>query len=152
MMKPGDVIVVNTGGPPDGAAVVGEVMSRLARMRGLSGFVIDGCIRDVDHIAAHDWPVYARGVHPVGPLRFGPGVLNEAVLVGNMRVEPGDVVCGDLDGLVCVPAALVHEVPQAVQVLLQRQQVQIAAIEAGDLDRSWIDRALQAYRSSSDKS
>ena len=53
MAQPGDVLVVQAGGADASVAVVGEIMTRLARQRGLAGFVIDGSIRDVDFIAQH---------------------------------------------------------------------------------------------------
>lgn len=147
LARPGDVLVVQAGGDAGLAAVVGEIMTRWAMARGLAGFVIDGCIRDVDFISGQEWPVYARALNPKGPNRVGPGVMNELVMVGGMTVDPGDIVCGDLDGLVCIPRQRVREVPAIVQALMLRQREQITKIDEGTLDRSWIDQALAAGQS-----
>lgn len=146
LAQPGDVLVVQADGLNSQAAVVGEIMSRWARARGLAGFVIDGCIRDLDFISGLEWPVYARGSNPRGPTRVGPGILNEVVTVGGMTVRPGDVVCGDQDGLVCIPQQRLREVPGKVNPMMQRQREQIVEINDGSLDRSWIDQALSAAR------
>ena len=50
-----------------------------------------------------DFPVYARGITPVGPLHRGPGEINYPVSVGGIVVQPGDVIVGDLNGVVVVP-------------------------------------------------
>lgn len=142
MAQPGDVLVVQAGGADASVAVVGEIMTRLARQRGLAGFVIDGNIRDVDFIAQQDWPVFARSACPRGPGRVGLGMLNQPLRVAGMQVHAGDIVCGDSDGLVCVPRARAEEVPEAVAELMHRQDRQLSEMEAGTLDRSWVDRAL----------
>lgn len=143
LAKPGDVIVVDAHGCLE-AAMAGEVMTRYARSKGIAGLVIDGAIRDLDYISAHDFPVYARGVTPAGPTRRGPGEINLAVQVGGMVVAPGDLICGDLDGLVSVPPDAALQVAQQVHALVQKEQAALAAIEAGKLDRGWIDDALRA--------
>lgn len=144
LARPGDVLVVRAGGEGGLAAVVGEIMTRWAMARGLAGFVIDGCIRDVDFISDLEWPVYARALNPRGPTRVGPGVLNETVTAGGMTVRPGDVLCGDQDGLVCIPQQQLREVHEKVNALMQRQREQIVKINNGTLDRSWVDQALSA--------
>ena len=140
---PGQVIVVDAQGWLE-SAMVGEVMTRLANLRGLGGFVIDGAIRDIDHISGQDLPVYARGVTPRGPTRRGPGEIHVPVQVGGMIVEPGDIVCGDLDGLVSVSPANLHRVVDEVHGLREKEERAIAAMQTRTLDRAWVDDALRA--------
>ncbi len=143
LAQPGQVIVVDAHGYLE-AALLGEVMTRYARSRGIGGFVIDGAIRDLDYIGAQDLPVYARGVTPAGPTRRGPGEIHLTVQVGGMVVAPGDIVCGDMDGLVSVPPDAAAQTAQQVRVLEQKEQAALVAIEAGRFDRSWVDEALRA--------
>ncbi|MBI1397967.1 MAG: RraA family protein [Betaproteobacteria bacterium] len=143
LARPGDVVVVDARGYVE-AAMIGEIMTRYARSRGIAGFVIDGAIRDLDYITSQDMPVYARGATPAGPTRRGPGEINVTVQVGGMVVAPGDIVCGDPDGVVSVPADAAEAVAGQVAGLIARERAAIAAIEAGSLDRNWIDDALRA--------
>ena len=102
LAQPGDVIVVDAGGDLTNA-IIGEIMTTLAQKRGVAGFVIDGAVRDVDAIAASDFPVYARGVTHRGPYKDGPGEINVPVAIDGMVIAPGDLVIGDEDGLLCIP-------------------------------------------------
>ena len=140
---PGDVIVVDTCCALE-TAMIGELMTRYAAGRGIAGFVIDGAIRDAADIAARDLPVYARSVSPRGPARFGPGEINVDVSISGMVVHPGDVICGDADGLVAVPVADAEHVLAASQALQARETTTLKAIAEGNLDRSWIDETLRS--------
>src|SRR5207248_1657171 len=98
--QPGDVIVVDTMGSAM-TAVLGDLVSTKARHRGCAGFVVDGLVRDLPAIRRlGDFPVFARGVTPTGPLHRGPGEINHAVSIGGIVVNPGDVIVGDLNGVV----------------------------------------------------
>lgn len=143
LARPGDVIVVDACGVLE-TAMIGELMTRYAASRGIAGFVIDGAIRDADDIAAREMPVYARGISPRGPARFGPGEINVAVAVAGMVVHPGDILCGDADGLVAVPVADAPAVLAAAQALKAKELLTLNAIAGGVLDRSWIDETLRA--------
>jgi RraA family protein len=145
LAQPGQVIVVDARGFLE-AAMVGEIMTRYARSRGIAGFVIDGAIRDLDYITTQDLPVYARGATPAGPTRRGPGEINVPVQVGGMVVAPGDIICGDLDGLVSVPPASALQLAEQVESLQRKEHASLKAIEAGTLDRAWVDEALRANR------
>ena len=145
LAQPGQVIVVDAHGYVE-AAMAGEIMSRYAISRGIAGFVIDGAIRDLDFIGSHDFPVYARGVTPRGPTRRGPGEIHLPVQVGGMVVAPGDIICGDLDGLVSVPPDAARAVAEQVHALQKKEAASIAAVAAGTLDRRWVDDALKANK------
>ncbi|BEU28513.1 RraA family protein [Paraburkholderia sp. 22B1P] len=141
LARRGDVIVVDAQGFLE-VAMVGEIMTRYAASRGIAGFVIDGAIRDLDYVSGQTLHVYARGVTPAGPTRRGPGEVNPIIKVGGMLVAPGDVVCGDMDGLVSVPVESAVEVAKLADALAEKEKASLAAIEAGNLDRTWIDTAL----------
>ena len=139
---PGDVIVVDAGGDLTNA-IIGEIMVGWAAKRGLAGFVIDGAIRDSETLAAGDFPVYARGVAHRGPYKDGPGEINVPIAIDGMVIEPGDLIIGDSDGVLCVPFDQLAEVYAKTAAKQDAETKQMAAIEAGTNDRSWVDAALK---------
>lgn len=141
MAVPGDVIVVDGGGDLTNA-LIGEIMVAYARSRGIAGFVMFGAIRDVEAIGAGDFPVYAAGVTHRGPYKDGPGEINVPIAIEGMVIEPGDLVIGDADGLLCVPFGEVQAVYQAASAKSAAEAKTMADIAAGRLDRDWIDKAL----------
>jgi regulator of RNase E activity RraA len=142
LANPGDVIVVDAGGLTE-VAMIGDIMTTYAAQREIAGFVIDGAIRDLADIARRDLPVYARGVSPRGPTRVGPGEIYCAVCIGGMIVKYGDIIVGDADGLVAVPAEDAQTVLAAALKLREKEEDTFKAIAAGTFDRSWIDATLQ---------
>ena len=106
--QPGDVLVVDAKGFLE-AGPWGDVLTALAQERGVAGLVIDGAVRDSQDIIASGFPVFARGLSIKGTTKVVPGKVNVPVRVGGVIVEPGDVVIGDGDGLVAVPAAEVSD-------------------------------------------
>ena len=100
---PGDVIVVDACGR--GPAVWGELATHSALQRKLAGIVIDGGIRDTAEIRALGFPAFARLILSNAGEPKGLGEINVPVTVGGLRVEPGDWIVGDDDGVVVLPKA-----------------------------------------------
>lgn len=142
MARPGEVIVVEAGGDLD-VSVVGGIVTAYAASRAVGGFVIDGAVRDTAEISAGMLPVYARGICARGPRKEGPGEINVPVVIGNVPVNPGDIVVGDQDGLVVVSLADAQEVIERTRALARREEETMQKIAAGTLDRAWIDQALR---------
>jgi 4-hydroxy-4-methyl-2-oxoglutarate aldolase len=101
--EPGDVIVVQAG--DDRMAVAGGNVCAVAHRRGVAGFVIDGVIRDVVESRGRGFPLFARGLSPIPAGQDGPGEIGGPITCGGVRVNPGDVVVADEDGIVVVPRA-----------------------------------------------
>jgi regulator of RNase E activity RraA len=139
--EPGDVIVVDAGADLTNA-IIGEMMVAYAAHRGVAGFVINGSIRDVAAIRQGKMPVYAIGVTHRGPYKNGPGEINGIIGVSGMNVEPGDLILGDDDGVVCVPFDAIDAVLADAHAKNRAEKVQMAAIKAGALSRAWVDEAL----------
>jgi 4-hydroxy-4-methyl-2-oxoglutarate aldolase len=110
LAKAGDVLVLAARGGMQ-SAVWGHVMTQAAKNRGLAGVVIDGCIRDSAENRSDTLPIFARGICPAGPHKGWPCNLNVPVSCAGVAVLPGDIVVGDDDGVVVVPAS------RAIQVL-----------------------------------
>ncbi len=101
-LRPGDVIVAACAGHT-GCAVTGDLLLGMARNGGASGFVTDGCVRDVPGIRQVGLPCFAVGVTPNSPAREGPGTVGFPIVVGGVAIATGDIVAGDQDGIVVVP-------------------------------------------------
>ncbi|PRY86083.1 RraA family protein [Donghicola tyrosinivorans] len=141
MAVPGDVIVVDAGGDLANA-LMGELMLAYAIKKGVVGFVLNGAIRDLDNFRATNLPTYAAGVTHRGPYKDGPGEINVPVAIDGMVIHPGDIMIGDSDGVLCVPIDGAEEILKSTQAKSEAEIKQMAAIEAGTNDRSWVDRAL----------
>ncbi len=143
MAAQGDVIVVDGGGDLTNA-LIGEIMLAQAVKRGVAGFVLNGAVRDRDAFPVVNLPVFAAGVTHRGPYKDGPGEIGFAIGFAGLVIEPGDLVLGDADGVLSVPKAEAAAILKATQAKQAAEQVQMAEIEAGTLDRSWVDAALKA--------
>jgi RraA family protein len=139
---PGDVIVVDAGGALENA-LIGELMLAYAIKKGVVGFVINGAIRDLDNFRETNLPTWAAGVTHRGPYKDGPGEINIPVAIDGMVIHPGDIVIGDSDGVLSVPIDAAEDILKATQAKSAAEIKQMAAIEAGTNDRSWVDRALK---------
>lgn len=114
MAQPGDILVVD-GGSGCNRSLAGEIMLRFACLKGIAGVVVDGCLRDWDGIETLDMPVYAKGVTPQGPFKFGPGEINTPIACGGQVVFPGDILVGDKDGIVVIRQKDAEAVAAAAQ-------------------------------------
>ncbi|MDU4960350.1 MAG: RraA family protein [Sporomusaceae bacterium] len=132
---PGDVIVVDVQGDLVNS-VTGEIMMRQALKKGLAGIVIDGAIRDLEALREMDMAIYAAGVTPKGPYKDGPGEINVPVSCGGVVVNPGDILVGDVDGIVVIRPQDAAVVAEKAKAKKQKEQATFKAIEAGTLDRS----------------
>ena len=141
--KPGDVIVVDTGGARR-TAVLGDLVATKARHRGIAGFVVDGLVRDLPGILGlKDLPVYSRGITPVGPLHRGPGEINYPVAVGGIVVQPGDVIVGDLNGVVVVPRESAADLVERLEAHAESSAAYTAAVARGEFSNAWVDTLLR---------
>ena len=140
--SPGDVIVVDAGGDLTNA-IIGEIMMNYAILRGIAGIVINGAIRDYGTIRKQDFPIYAAGVTHRGPYKDGPGEIGVAIAFDGMVIEPGDLVVGDEDGLLCVPYAEAERICAETEAKHASEEKTLAGMATGRApDRAWVDAAL----------
>lgn len=142
MAEPGDIVVVDAGGDMSNA-IIGELMVAHAIRRKLGGIVINGAVRDLDAIQSGDFPVFAAGVTHRGPYKDGPGEINVPIAIDGMVIEPGDLIVGDSDGLLCVAFDDIAAVYASAKAKNDAEAAQMAAIVAGSNDRSWVDASLK---------
>ncbi|KKB85073.1 hypothetical protein VW29_07910 [Devosia limi DSM 17137] len=141
MAQPGDIIVVDAAGDTTNS-LMGELMLAHAIKRGVGGFVLNGAIRDAQAFKDQNLPVYAVGVTHRGPYRDGPGEIGFPIAIEGMVIESGDLMLGDLDGVVCVPKADLAEVLAGARKKFAAEEKQMAQTLDGSVDKSWIDKAL----------
>ena len=142
MAQPGDVIVCDAGGDTTNA-LMGELMLAYAVKKGVAGFVLNGALRDLDGFRDTNLPTFAVGVTHRGPYKNGPGEINTPINLGGMVIEPGDLILGDADGVLAVPYADAETVLKAAQAKQVSEEKLMAAIHAGENDRTWVDKALE---------
>ncbi|HVX75202.1 MAG TPA: RraA family protein [Bradyrhizobium sp.] len=140
--EPGDVIVVDGGGDLTNS-LIGEIMTSYAQQRRIAGMVIHGAIRDYDTLHAGTFPVFAAGVTHRGPYKDGPGEINVPIAIDGMVIEPGDLIVGDGDGIVCVPFEQTAQILQATEAKHRAELKQLEEIKQGKSDRSWVDATLK---------
>ncbi len=137
--EPGDVLVVHVSGGYDWG-YWGEIMSTAARVRGLGGLVIDGCVRDGAVLESFGFPVFARGlcIRGTGKDYGARGWINHPTLFDDLVVHPGDLIVGDTDGVVALPRA---DAARIVQVGIEREAKEadiLARLQRGE-------RTLEVY-------
>jgi regulator of RNase E activity RraA len=140
--QPGDVIVVDAGASRMNAAL-GGLISNKAVHRGIGGFVVDGYIRDLPEILPLNFPVFARGTTPVGPLHRGPGEINYPVCCGGVVVNPGDIVVADGFGVVVVPRENAAVVLERLTDYQERNREYFAGVKNGVFSNKWVDDLLE---------
>ncbi|MDQ0221137.1 RraA family protein [Peribacillus cavernae] len=142
LARPGDIIVVDACGDM-GNAILGEIMCHYAKVKGITGYVVDGPVRDLQGIANMDFPVFARGGTPRGPYKEGPGEINTTISCGDVPVSPGDILVGDDDGVVVVPKEEASKVLAQAREIQEKEESIIQSIYDNKWDRSWVDEVLQ---------
>ncbi|HEY9539210.1 MAG TPA: RraA family protein [Kiloniellaceae bacterium] len=142
MAQPGDVIVCDAGGDVTNS-LFGELMLTHAIVRGVAGLVINGAVRDRDAFLERNLPVYAVGVTHRGPYKDGPGEIGFAISLAGMVIQPGDLVLGDMDGVLAVPRASAAQVLERARAKSEAEERQMAATLRGETDRSWVDKTLR---------
>jgi len=119
LAQPGDVLVIDAGGV--GPAIWGELATNSALQRGLNGVVIDGAIRDSGDIANLGFPAFSRLVMPNAGEPKGFGEIGVPIRVGGVKVESGDWVLGDDDGVVVLPRILAVEYANRAMDVLEKE-------------------------------
>lgn len=143
MAKPGDVIMIDAGGDPH-RAIFGGLMASYCKVRGISGIVVDGSIRDKEELEdMEDFPIYAKGATPNGPYKNGPGEIGTPVCVGGILVFPGDIVVGDQDGVVVIRPDEAEQIADAARAVVAKEAKIAEGILRGDYVRPWVEEKLR---------
>lgn len=129
-LKPGEVYVA-TGGSMNCAAW-GELLTATARVRGAAGAVINGYHRDTPKVLEQNWPVFSRGRFAQdASVRSWVIDYRCSVEIEGVRVEPGDLIVGDLDGVLVIPKKCETEAVSLALEKARKEKVVRKAIESG---------------------
>lgn len=138
-IQPNEVYLA-TGGAMNCAAW-GEILTATARTRGGTGAVLDGFHRDTPRVLEQNWPVFSRGsfAQDAG-VRSSVIDFRCAVEIGGVLVEPGDLIFGDIDGVVVIPHTIAGKVVQLALEKVRTEKVVRQEIEGGATSTSVFDR------------
>ena len=127
----GSVICISVEGD-ENVAVWGGLMTAGARANKHEAAVLDGAVRDITEIRRdYDFPVFARAASPGTTLgRYKTVAMNEPALIGGITVHPGEIIVGDVEGVVVVPHAQAAEVLAMAREIDQRELEQAKLIVA----------------------
>ncbi len=126
----GHALVVDVGDVPD-RGYWGEVLTTAAESRQLAGLVIDGGVRDVAALEAHQFPVFSATVALRGATKLARGSVGAPAVVAGTNVAACDWVVGDADGVVIVPADALDDVLAAGQARAEKEGGFFQALRAG---------------------
>ena len=140
---PGDVIVVANDAFTR-TAVLGDIAAGMMKNKGVAAFVTDGLARDKAGIIATGLPVFCAGIQPNSPGDARPGRGRRAVTLSDVPVCPGDIVVGDADGVVIVPAARAHHVLERLTRIRTAEARTIALVEQGATMAAGAQRIIDA--------
>ena len=141
-VQPGDVVVAGFDGF-QGCAAAGDRVMGMLRNAGAVGFVTDGPLRDHAGLMAIGLPAWATGLTPGSPVARGPGTLGLPIRCGGQRVENGDMIVADRDGVVVVPFDLLDHVIAAVAKVAETERALDAEVEAGLTSVGLIDDMIE---------
>jgi 3-hexulose-6-phosphate synthase/6-phospho-3-hexuloisomerase len=117
--QPGDVIVIDAGGI--GPAIWGELATHSALQKGVAGVVIEGALRDSGDIVRLGFPAFARLIMPNAGEPRGFGEIGVPLRIGGTRVETGDYILGDDDGVAVLPQRLAVEYANRAMDVLEKE-------------------------------
>lgn len=117
-LKPGEVAMLGCDGPTHRIAPWGELLTTAARARGAVGCITDGLVRDVRQIRAMKFPVFHGGIGPLDTKGRARMVeMDTPIMCAGVQVRPGDLVFGDVDGVVVVPQ---HISDRAIEMAIMK--------------------------------
>lgn len=109
----------------------GEVLATGAQAAGIVALVIDGTVRDLDRLAALQFPVFARGHSLPGAAKSGPGEIGGTIALGDVTVRTGDWLVGDADGIVAITHDTLGEVISAATAREAKELAMFGRLKAG---------------------
>lgn len=146
--EPGDVLVYDNAGRP-GLNTWGDIVTWSAIKSGIIGTISDGAVRDIEEVEEIGYPLFARSATPLTARgRIVQADYNCVIQIGNVQVNPGDLVMADANGVAIIPCDRADEVLNVALDILERERSMIEDIKKGisfnEVDKkSGYDKLLQ---------
>jgi len=129
--RSGDVIVIASGGIT-GVSLLGDIIATALHVRGIAGVVADSDVSDAALVGQMPIPVVAVGSAPVpGPAKVMVADHGVPVGIGNVAIFPGDIIVGDANGAICVPAEIAAEIADATEEAERLETFLLERVRAG---------------------
>jgi 4-hydroxy-4-methyl-2-oxoglutarate aldolase len=122
--------------------VIGDVIIGMMKNAGIAAAVTDGLVRDIPGIVEVGIPVYACGVTPNSPFKHGPGTIGLPIALGGQRIEAGDLVVGDGDGVVIVPRRRLGELMAELPAIREKESQMDKLVKSGATAPAWLEARL----------
>ncbi|MDR7159937.1 RraA family protein [Arthrobacter sp. BE255] len=130
-VPPGAVVLIDNQARTD-VTVWGGIMTEIAAARGIGGTVINGVCRDLNAALRQDYPLFSRGrFMRTGKDRVRLVAINTPVTINDVEISPLDIICGDADGALAVPAARAEEIAGIAERIEDIEARIIEAVKAG---------------------
>jgi regulator of RNase E activity RraA len=131
LAEPGDILVIDAGGRMD-VCNGGGLLAMRAKVRGIAGFVIHGCYRDIEEVNAFGFPIYAKGATPV---RSTPDMETVGfalpVEIGGVQVRTGDILVADRDGVIVIPIEFAQAILEEAQSIAENEESLLRMVRDG---------------------